>query len=407
LKLSLYIAKRYLFAKKSRNAINIISGVSVAGVMVGTMALVIILSVFNGLEKMVTGIFSTFDPDVKVTAIRGKVFVPDSTTLVLIKGVNGVESFAVSLEENALLRYGERQFIGTLKGVDDNYPQITGLHKAMWDGEFGLYDEKGNPSAVIGLGVANTLGIRLNFITQLAIYMPNRRGSISNLETAFNRKFLYPSGIFDIEQEFDSKYLFVPISLVRDLLDYADEISAIEVKLFPGTDMKRAASDIRRLLGDDFLVQDQFEQQELFYKVMKSEKLAIFIILTFILIIASFNIIGSLTMLIIEKEKDIKILRSLGAGDQLIKKIFIYEGWMISVIGAFAGLVAGFFICWIQQRFGLIRFNSESLLIDAYPVVIKLTDFFTVGATVLFIGYLAALYPVHYLSRKFSLNNNK
>ncbi len=375
--------------------------------MVGTMALVIILSVFNGLEKMVTGIFSTFDPDVKITTIRGKVFVPDSTTLVLIKKVNGVESFAMTLEENALLRYGERQFIGTLKGVDDNYPQITGLHKAMWDGEFRLYDEKGNPSAVVGLGVANTLGIRLNFITQLAIYMPNRKGSISNLETAFNRKFIYPSGIFDIEQEFDSKYLFVPIGLVRDLLDFADEISAIEVKLLPGTDMKRAASDIRQLLGDDFLVQDQFEQQELFYKVMKSEKLAIFIILTFILIIASFNIIGSLTMLIIEKEKDIKILRSLGAGDQLIKKIFIYEGWMISVIGAFAGLITGFFICWIQQRFGLIRFSSESLLIDAYPVVIKLTDFFTVGATVLFIGYLAALYPVHYLSRKFSLNSSK
>ncbi len=375
--------------------------------MVGTMALIIILSVFNGLEKMVTGIFSTFDPDVKVTTIRGKVFVPDSTTLVLMKGVNGLESFAMTLEENALLRYGERQFIGTLKGVDNNYPQITGLHKAMWDGEFRLYDEKGNPSAVIGLGVANTLGIRLNFITQLAIYMPNRKGSISNLETAFNRKFLYPSGIFDIEQEFDSKYLFVPISLVRDLLDYNDEISAIEVKLRPGTDMKRAASDIRKLFGEDFLVQDQFEQQELFYKVMKSEKLAIFIILTFILIIASFNIIGSLTMLIIEKEKDIRILRSLGASDRLIKKIFIYEGWMISVLGALVGLIAGFFICWIQQRFGLIKFNSESLLIDAYPVVIKITDFFSVGATVLFIGYLAALYPVHYLSRKFSLNSSK
>jgi len=407
LRLSLYIAKRYLFAKKSRNAINIISAVSVAGVMVGTMALVIILSVFNGLEKMVTGIFSTFDPDVKITTIRGKVFVPDSTTLVLLKGVNGVESFAMTLEENALLRYGERQFIGTLRGVDDNYPKMTGLNKAMWDGEFRLYDEKGNPSAVIGLGVANTLGIRLNFITQLAIYMPDRKGSISNLETAFNRKFLYPSGIFDIEQEFDSKYLFVPIGLVRDLLDYTNEISAIEIKLLPGTDMKRAASDIRQLFGEDFLVQDQFEQQELFYKVMKSEKLAIFMILTFILIIASFNIIGSLTMLIIEKEKDIKILRSLGASDQLIKKIFIYEGWMISVIGAFAGLIAGFFICWIQQKFGLIRFDSESLVIDAYPVVIKLTDFFTVGATVLFIGYLAALYPVHYLSRKFSLNRSK
>jgi len=407
LRLSLYIAKRYLFAKKSRNAINIISGVSVAGVMVGTMALVIILSVFNGLENMVTGIFSTFDPDVKVSPIHGKVFVPDSTTLQLLKNVEGVESQTVVLEENALLRYGDRQFIGTIKGVDNNYPTMTGLTNVMWDGEFKLYDEKGNPSAVIGLGVANTLGIRLNFITQLAIYMPNRKGSINNLETAFNRKFLYPSGIFDIEQEFDSKYLFVPLSLVRDLLEYDAEISAIEIKLTPGTDMEQAASAIRKIFGENFLVQDRFEQQDLFYKVMKSERLAIFIILTFILIIASFNIIGSLTMLIIEKEKDIKILRSLGADNTLIRKIFIYEGWMISAFGALAGLAAGFIICWVQQQFGLIKFNSESLLIDAYPVAIRLTDFFVVGATVLFIGYLAAWYPVRYLGKKFSLSKSK
>lgn len=375
--------------------------------MVGTMALVIILSVFNGLEKMVTGIFGTFDPDVKITAIQGKVFVPDSTTLVLMKAVPGVESVALTLEENALLRYGDRQFIGTLRGVDDHYPQMTGLNKTMWDGEFVLYDQKNNPTAVIGLGVANTLGIRLNFITQLAIYMPNRKGSVTSPETSFSRVFLYPSGIFEIEQEFDSKYLFVPIRLVRDLLDYEKEISAIEVKLTPEADMKRAASDIRKIYGADFLVQDRFEQQELFYKVMKSEKLAIFIILTFILIIASFNIIGSLTMLIIEKEKDIKILRSLGASDQLIRRIFIYEGWMISFIGAFGGLIVGFLVCFVQERFGLIKFSSDSLLIDAYPVVIKLTDFFIVGTTVLLIGYLAAWYPVRYLSKKFSLKRSK
>ena len=284
---------------------------------------------------------------------------------------------------------------------------MTGLNKTMWDGEFVLYDQKNNPTAVIGLGVANTLGIRLNFITQLAIYMPNRKGSVTSPETSFSRVFLYPSGIFEIEQEFDSKYLFVPIRLVRDLLDYEKEISAIEVKLTPEADMKRAASDIRKIYGADFLVQDRFEQQELFYKVMKSEKLAIFIILTFILIIASFNIIGSLTMLIIEKEKDIKILRSLGASDQLIRRIFIYEGWMISFIGAFGGLIVGFLVCFVQERFGLIKFSSDSLLIDAYPVVIKLTDFFIVGTTVLLIGYLAAWYPVRYLSKKFSLKRSK
>ncbi len=401
MRLSLYISKRYLFAKKSRNAINVISGVSVAGGMVGTMALVIILSVFNGLEKMVTGIFSTFDPDVRITALRGKVFTPDSTSLVMLQNLPVVESYAVTLEENALLRYGERQFIGIVRGVDDNYSSMTGLNNTMWDGEFMLRNESGTPHAVIGLGVANTLGIRVNFITPLAIYMPNRRGSISNPESAFNRQYIWPSGIFEIEQDFDSKYVFVPISLVRELLDYDEELTSIDVKLTPGADMQQSAKAIRTLLGPDYLVQDRFEQQELFYKVMKSEKLAIFIILPFIIIVASFNIAGSLTMLIIEKEKDIRILRSLGAGDALIRKIFILEGWMISIIGIVAGLLLGFMICLIQQQFGVIRFNSESLIIDAYPVVMKLTDFLVSGLTVLIIGYVAAWYPVRYLNRKY------
>jgi ABC-type lipoprotein release transport system permease subunit len=400
-RLPLYIAKRYLFAKKSRNAINIISGVSVAGVMVGTMALVIILSVFNGLEKMVTGIFSTFDPDIRVTASRGKVFVPDSTMMVMIAGLPSVENYAVVLEENALLKYGERQFIGTVRGVDSNYPVITGLGNSMWDGEFTLADEKGTPYAVVGLGVANTLGIRVNFVTPLAIYMPDRKGNINNPESAFNRQYIWPSGIFEIEQEFDSRYVFIPLEMMRELLDYEKEITAIEIKLTEGTDLKQATGEVRDLFGSDFLVQDRFEQQELFYRVMKAEKLAIFIILTFIIIIASFNIIGSLTMLIIEKEKDIKILRSLGAGDNLIRTIFIYEGWMISVFGALAGLAVGFIVCWAQQTFGLIRFQSESLMLDAYPVVMKLQDFIISAATVLTIGYIAAWYPVRYLSKKY------
>jgi ABC-type lipoprotein release transport system permease subunit len=400
-KLSLYIAKRYLFAKKSRNAINIISGVSVAGVMVGTMALVIILSVFNGLEKMVTGIFSTFDPDIRVTAIRGKVFLPDNSKLLMINEIPEVDNYAVVLEENALLKYGERQFIGTIRGVDKNYQVITGLGNSMWDGDFTLSDEKGTPYAVVGLGVANSLGIRVNFVTPLAIYMPNRKGNINNPETAFNRKYIWPAGIFEVEQEFDSKYVFIPLDMMRELLDYEEEISAVEIKLREGADLKQSTGKIRDLFGSEFMVQDRFEQQELFYKVMKSEKLAIFIILTFIIIIASFNIIGSLTMLIIEKEKDIKILRSLGAGDNLVRRIFIYEGWMISVFGALAGLAVGFIVCWAQQTFGLIRFQSDSLMLDAYPVVMKLQDFLVSGAAVLTIGYLAAWYPVRYLSKKY------
>lgn len=401
MKLSLYIAKRYLFAKKSRNAINIISGVSVAGVMVGTMALVIILSVFNGLEKMVTGIFSTFDPDIRITAARGKVFVPDSAKMLMIGQIPAVENHAVVLEENALLKYGERQFIGTVRGVDSNYPEITGLGNSMWDGEFSLTDEHANPYAVVGLGVANSLGIRVNFVTPLSIYMPNRKGNINNPESAFNRQFIWPSGIFEVEQDFDSKYVFIPLVMMRELLDYDREVTAVEVKLKEGADLKQSASRVRDIFGAGYLVQDRFEQQELFYKVMKSEKLAIFIILTFIIIIASFNIIGSLTMLIIEKEKDIKILRSLGAGDNLVRRIFIYEGWMISVFGTLAGLAIGFIVCWAQQTFGLVRFQSDSLMLDAYPVVMKLKDFLLSGVTVLTIGYIAAWYPVRYLSKKY------
>ncbi len=406
MKLSLYIAKRYLFAKKSRNAINVISAISVAGVMVGTMALVIVLSVFNGLEKMVTGIFGTFDPDIKVSPARGKVFVPDTMSLEEMAELPFVESYALILEENALLLYGERQALGTVRGVDEHYVRVTGLRDRMWDGEFILRDQRGTPRAVIGLGLANSLGIRLNFITLLEIYMPNRLGSVMRPETAFKREYINPGGIFEIEQEFDSRHLFVPIELMRNLLEYENEVSSIEITISEGADLRSSARHVREIFGDGYLVQDRFEQQELFYRVIKSERLAIFIILTFILIVASFNIIGSLTMLIIEKKRDVSVLRSLGADNALIRRIFIYEGWMISVAGAAAGLLVGFLVCLVQQQFGIVKFHSESLVIDAYPVVMKGGDFLLVTVTVLSIGYIAAWYPVWYLTKKY-LQNQK
>ena len=406
MKLSLYIAKRYLFAKKSRNAINVISSVSVAGVAVGTMALIIVLSVFNGLEEMVRSIFNTSDPDLKISLVEGKVFKPDSVKLSELANINGVTAYSLTLEENALLKYGDRQYIAVIKGVADNYSTITGVDSSMYDGEFILNSEKGDPFAVIGLGVSNCLGVRVNFVTPLSIYMPNRTATVSsNLENAFIRKFIWPSGIFEIEQDFDSKYVFVPILFMRELLDYKYEVSSIEVKINEGADIKPIEKDIKILFGSDFSIKNQYEQQEIFYKVMKSERVAIYFILSLILVIASFNIIGSLTMLIIEKERDIQILRSLGADNLLIRKIFIFEGWMISIFGAIGGLVLGFIICWLQHRFGLIRLNSEALLMDAYPVIMKLKDFVIVLATVLLIGYWAAWYPVRYLTRKYLLND--
>lgn len=402
MKLSLYIAKRYLFAKKSRNAINIISAVSVAGVAVGTMALIIVLSVFNGLEKMVTAIFNTYDPDIRITAAEGKTFISDTMQLKLLANVQGVSCYSLTIEENALLKYGDRQFVAVIKGVDDNYALVTGIDSSMWEGEFILRNDKGRSFAIPGVGVAQYLGIRINFITPLNIIYPRKTGSTTaSAESSLNSKYIFPSGIFQVEKEYDSRYVYIPIGVARELTEIEDGESAIEVRFTDNADPGSVQKNIEKIFGKKYVVKNRYEQQEIFYKVMKSERLSIFFILTLILIIASFNIIGSLTMLIIEKERDIEILKSLGANNTLIRKIFIFEGWLISIIGAVAGVALGFGICWLQQRFGLVKLQSESLIMDAYPVVMKLKDFIIVPATVLLIGYWAAWYPVRYLTKKF------
>ncbi|MFA5818476.1 MAG: FtsX-like permease family protein [Bacteroidales bacterium] len=406
MKLSLYIAKRYLFAKKSRNAINIISAVSVAGVAVGTMALIIVLSVFNGLETMVSAIFNTFDPDIKITAEEGKTFIADTSRLKLLANVDGLSCYSLTIEENALLKYGDRQFIATIKGVDDNYAMVTNIDSSMWEGDFILRNDKGRSYAIPGVGVAQYLGIRVNFITPLNIIVIRNTGSTNiNSENALKEKFIFPSGIFEVEKEYDSKYVYIPIEFARELTEIEDGVSAVEIKFTDQADPRFAQKNIVKIFGKGFVVQNRYEQQEIFYKVMRSERLAIFFILTLILIIASFNIIGSLTMLIIEKERDIEILKSLGADNDLIRKIFIFEGWLISIIGAVAGIILGFAICWLQQTFGLIKLQSESLIMDSYPVVMKVKDFIIVPGTVLLIGYWAAWYPVRFLTKKF-LNKN-
>jgi len=407
-KLSLYIAKRYLFAKKSRNAINIISAVSVAGVAVGTMALITVLSVFNGLETLVSSIFNTFDPDLKITPAEGKTFIADTSRLKMLANVEGVACYSLAIEENALLKYGERQFIATIKGVNDNYVNVTNIDSSMWEGEFSLKSENGRSWAVPGVGIAQYLEIRINFITPLFIYVPRKTATSSlNPEDAFNRRYIFPSGIFQIEQEYDSKYVFIPIDFARELIENEGGVSSIDIKFTGETDVASVQKSVKKIYGKGFVVQNRYEQQELFYKVMRSERLAIFIILTLILIIASFNIMGSLTMLIIEKERDIEILKSLGADNNLIRKIFIFEGWLISIIGAAIGILLGFIICWIQQTYGILKLQSDTLIIDTYPVVMNLKDFIIVPATVLLIGYWAALYPVRYLTKKYLSKNEK
>jgi lipoprotein-releasing system permease protein len=397
-----YIAKRYLIAKKSRNVINIISAISVIGVSVGTMALIVILSVFNGFDNLVQSLFNSFDPDIKITKKEGKTFSAGVEKIKNLKSRNGILYMSEVLEENALLRYGDRQYIAIVKGVSDDFIKMSGIDSMIIDGEFVLKNDK-NIFAVIGQGIAFNLSVGLNFITPINIYVPKRTQKVLlNPENAFKRKYIFPSGIFAIQQEFDSRYIIVPISFARELLDYTNQVSAIEIKLDPAYNQAEIQEEIRNYLGNEYEVKNRFEQQELLYKIMKSEKWAIFLILTFILIVASFNVIGSLTMLIIEKKKDIETFRSLGTNISVLRKIFLFEGWMISILGAILGLITGTLICWVQQSFRLIKIQgSGSFVIDTYPVNMESQDFIYVFLTVLLIGYLAAWYPVRYITRKF------
>jgi len=366
------------------------------------MALIIILSVFNGLETMVSKIFNTFDPDIKITAAAGKIFIADTTRLKFLAKVEGLSCYTLTIEDNALLKYGTRQYIATIKGIDDNYAMVSNIDSSMWEGEFTLRSDKGRPYAIPGIGVAQYLGIRVNFITPLEIIFPKKTESNNfNIENSLNHKFIFPSGIFEVEKEYDSRYVYIPIDFARELTETDKGVSTIEIRFKDNADEHAVQKDIIKIFGKGFVVQNRNEQQAIFYKVMRSERLAIFFILTLILIIASFNIIGSLTMLIIEKERDIEILKSLGADNNLIRKVFIFEGWLISIIGAFSGIILGFIICWLQQTYGLVKLHSQSLIMDSYPVVLKIKDFIIVPVTVLLIGYWAAWYPVRYLTKKY------
>ena len=401
LSFSFRIARRYLFSKKSHNAINIISAISATGVAIGTIALVVVLSVFNGFESLVEDMFSSFDPDLKITLTHGKSYEIDTPDFDKVRSLKSVAVFTEVVEENALLRFKEKQMPVTIKGVTDNFTKLTCIDSILLDGEFQLFDGAFE-RAVPGIGVANTLGCGAHFIDPLIINAPKRTSNINILrpETSLNEVTAFSSGVFSVRQsQYDDHYVLVSINMARELFEYSQStVSCVELKLGPNVDADAVQKEISNILGEKFQVKNRYEQQESFFKIMKVEKWFSFVILCFILLIASFNIIGSLSMLIIDKKADIQTLRSLGANNNTIKFIFLFEGWMISVVGALAGIIFGVIICLLQEHFGLVELGA-SAVVTAYPVVTNLTDTLLVFVTVLVMGFFAAWYPVRYLGK--------
>ncbi len=402
--LSLFIAKRYLVSKKSHHIINIISVISVAGVTVGTMALIIVLSVFNGFETLVKSLFNSFDPDLKITLASGKTFLPDQVQEKKIKEIPGVVRYTEILEETALLKYQNRQALVVVKGVGEDFDSLSGLDTMVVHGSLLLQNGELN-YMVLGYGVAEVLNANLNdYVTPIMVYAPRRSGFIGTLpEQAFTFRTIFPSGIFSIQQDFDSRYVLVPVRFARNLFGYDTEVTAIEIGLQGNAKVEKIKEEIKVITGQNFLVKDRYEQQELLYKIMKSEKLAIFLILGFILFIATFNIIGTLSMLILDKKKDIAVLHGLGADDKLIRRIFFTEGMLISFSGAILGMILGAVVCLIQIYFNVVPLHAGggSFLIDAYPVELQFTDFIYVFFLVLGIGLPTTWYPVSQIRQKY------
>lgn len=400
-----YIARRYLFSKKSHNAINVISAISVCGVALATLALVCTLSVFNGFQDLVTTFFTAFDPQLKITAVRGKVFDGQDKRVLQLKKMPDVEVYSESLEDNVMVQYQGRQAMAVVKGVEDNFDQLTPIDSILFGrGDLLLHDEVVD-YAIPGIQLLSTLGSGIRFLDPLEIYAPRRGAKVNmaNPSTAFVTGNLFSSGlVFAVNQEkYDASYILTSIDFARRLFQYTTGVSAINLKLKAGADTDAVKKHIQDLLGDDFLVQDRYEQQADTYRIMEIEKLISYLFLTFILMIACFNVIGSLSMLIIDKRDDVVTLRNLGASDRQIVRIFLFEGRMISFFGAFAGVVLGLLLCWLQQEYGLIALGSSgSFVVDAYPVSVHASDVLLIFITVLLIGFLSVWYPVRFLSKR-------
>ncbi len=404
--LPFYIARRYLFSKKKHNAINIISAVSVCGVALATLALVCTLSVFNGFQDMVAGFFTAFDPELKITVREGKVFDPHESRVAQIHAMPEIEVWTETLEENAMVQYKDRQTMAVIKGVEDNFEQLTAIDSLLYGtGKFVLNDSVVD-YGILGVELMSELGTGIQFVDPLQVYAPKRnaRVNMANPAASFNSDYLFsPGAVFIVnQQKYDARYILTSLGFARRLFDYDTEVSAIEIKLKPGCNIDAVEKKMEEILGERFVVQNRYEQQADVFRIMEIEKFISYLFLTFILAIACFNVIGSLSMLILDKRDDVETLRNLGAGDQLITRIFLFEGRMISVFGASIGIVLGLLLCFLQQKFGLISLGggNGSFVVDAYPVSVHLTDVLLVFVTVIAVGFLSVWYPVKYLSRR-------
>lgn len=400
-----FIAKRYLFSKKSHNAINVISAISVCGVALATLAMVCTLSVFNGFQDMVATFFTAFDPQIKITSVKGKVFDGSEPVFAEIRTMPEVAVYSESVEDNAMVQYKGRQAMAVIKGVEDNFDKLTPIDSILFGrGELILHDEVVD-YAIPGLQLLSTLGTGIRFLDPLEIYAPKRgsRINMSNPMSSFVSDQLFSSGLtFTVNQEkYDASYIITSISFARRLFQYTNEVSAVNLRLAQDADENTVIKKLKEKLGDDFRVQNRYEQQADTFRIMEIEKLISYIFLTFILMIACFNVIGSLSMLIIDKKNDVQTLRNLGASDSQIVRIFLFEGRMISFIGAVSGVVIGLVLCLIQQEYGIISLGTAgSFIVDAYPVSVHAWDVVLVFATVLIVGFISVWYPVRYLSRR-------
>lgn len=397
MKTELKIAWRYLFAKKQYNAIHIISGISAAAVGVVTAAMVCVLSVMNGFGVMVEQLFSQFDPDIRIEAVSGKSFHDQGERFDALRQLSEVAMVSQSIEETALLQFEDKQMPVRLYGVDSVFPTLTHIENIITEGHYEVYDGAFD-RAVLGQGLAWQMGIGARFISPLQLYAPKRNAKVNMLrpDQSFNDEVCFIAGTFAVQQvKYDNEVMLVDIDLTRQLLDYDNhEVSALLVKVAPHTSVKQAKKAIQSLLGEGFAVLDRYEQQADFFRILRVEKLLTTLLLVFILLIASFNIIGSLSMLIIDKQTDIQTLSHLGANKKMIQRIFLFEGWLISALGAMVGLAIGLIVCLAQEHLGILKLgNGTEYVVSAYPVAVQITDVLIVAAVVLTLGFLAAWIP--------------